>query len=369
MKLGIIGLGRRMGAFLECLRKAAPELVVSGIVDQNPENARSGLSEKERESVVIYESLKDLVERGRPDALAIGTRCDSHARFATEAARYDLPLFLEKPVATHMQQAQELESAFQKSRCSVLVSFPLRASILCRRAKYFLDQGVVGDPEHFLAVNYVPYGHRYFETKYREYSVTQGMFLQKATHDFDYLAFLAGSPIVRVAATSSCGRIYRDSKTRGNHPSESSAYLDHIGTPATGMNEDSSSALLEFANGGRAVYTQVFYARRTPRRGVAISGYKGLLEFDWYGNQIKMTHHHDPFDDVSTVNGAENHFGGDAKLAENFIAMIREGASSLAPIHAGLESAYACLAAKESAERGVFVDVRQLIIQNTAKKH
>lgn len=360
MKLGIIGLGHRTESLLEPFRKVAPDLAISGLVDRNPEKAIARLPEKERESVVCYDALEDLVERGKPDALVIGTRCDSHATFAMEAARYDLPLFLEKPVAIDMRQAEALEKAFQKSRCKVLVSFPLRASALCQRAKYFLDQGVVGHPEHLLAVNYVSYGSVYFETQYREYSVTQGLFLQKATHDFDYLAFLTGSPIVRVAAMNSCGRIYRDSRTRGDVPDENAIYLDEIGTPETGMNEDSSSALLEFANGAKGVYTQVFYSKRAPRRGVTISGYKGLLEFDWYQNQIKMTHHREPFEDVATITGEENHFGGDAKLAENFIAMIREGAPSIAPIQTGLESVYACLAAKESAERGCFMNVKQI---------
>ena len=32
------------------------------------------------------------------------------------------------------------------------------------------------------------------------FEITQGLFMQKATHDFDYMSYLVGSPIVRVAA-------------------------------------------------------------------------------------------------------------------------------------------------------------------------
>ena len=47
-------------------------------------------------------------------------------------------------------------------------------------------------------------------------------------------------------------------------------------------------------------------------------------------------------------------------LAENFIAVIKGEARSASPIAAGLRSVYTCLAAKESAATGRFVEVRQL---------
>lgn len=349
-----------MDTMLENFRKADPELEVVGLMDANPEEALKRLTEKERSTASVHETVEDLVRSAQPDALAIGTRCDSHAPLAIEAARFGLPIYLEKPIATSMAQAQALEAAFAESTSPVLVSFPLRTSALCQRAKQILDQGAVGRVEHLLAVNYVTYGNVYFDSWYRDHSVTQGLFLQKATHDFDYLAVLAGAPITRVAAMSSVGRVFRDTRSQGDHPDPFALYYDEIGTPETGMNEDSSSALLEFGNGARGVYTQVFYSKRSPKRGAAISGSQGLVEFDWYENTVKTTHHRAPYNDVSTVDGAEEHFGGDAVLAANFVAMVKDRAPSFAPLKAGLASVYACLAAKASAETGQFLNVRQV---------
>ncbi len=361
MKIGIIGLGRRMNGMLKGFQKIAPEMKVVGVVDSNPEQAKSHLREEDRADVRFFESIDELVKATQPDALAIGTQCDSHTAFAIQAAKYDIPLFLEKPVSINMEQALALEAAFENSRCKVVVSFPLRVSVVCERAKRLLDQGAVGRIEHLLAVNYVTYGNVYFDTWHRDYSVTQGLFLQKATHDFDYLTYLVGAPITRVAAMSSVGRVYRDKKTLVGNPDPYSIYLEKIGTPEEGMNEDSSSALLEFANGAKGVYTQVFFSARLPRRGVTISGHRGAVDFDWYKNKITCTHHREPFTDTIEVGGEDNHFGGDTKLAENFIAIIRDRTvPSLAPISTGLESVYACLAAKESAENGQFMNVRQL---------
>ncbi len=136
IRLGVVGYGGRLHALVkDVFRAVEPDLHVVGIVDPDPERVRSRLAEYEGGEVRFYESLDELVRRARPDALAIGTRCNLHTPHAIEASRYDLPLFLEKPVAISMEQALALERAFQNTRCQVVVSFPLRVSPLCVLAR------------------------------------------------------------------------------------------------------------------------------------------------------------------------------------------------------------------------------------------
>ena len=127
------------------------------------------------------------------------------------------------------------------------------------------------------------------------------------------------------------------------------------------MNEDCSSALLEFGSGAHGVYSQVFFARRdAAARGAIVSGYHGTVDFDWYRNDLKWVRHHSPY--TSTVSAGEglSHFGGDTELARDFVDMVEEGRKPRASIWDGIQSVYACLAAKESAETGRFIDVRQV---------
>jgi predicted dehydrogenase len=363
MRLGVIGCGGRISGLIKHdFLRADPDLRVVGVVDPNPEAARERLPERDRGEARFCASVAELIREARPDALAIGTRCDLHAPYAIEAAAYDLPLFLEKPVANSMAQALALEQAFASSRCRALVSFPLRVTPLCRKARAIIDQGGIGRVEHLLGINYVTYGDVYFKSWYRDHRVTQGLFLQKATHDLDYLAYLAGAPVTRVAAMAAKGRVYRDAATRRGTPDEAhSEFHEGIGTPETGMNEDSSSALVEFANGAQGVYTQVFFSRqKAAARGATISGLGGTLAFDWYENRMRRMPHHEPFLEVITPSDSAAHFGGDEVLGRNFAEMVKSGAAPLAPIRAGLESVFACLAAKESAETGRFVDVHRV---------
>jgi len=388
VRLGVVGHGSRIsGVIKHCLRKFAPELRVVGIVDPDEAGARGRLDECDRNDVIFYRSLPEMVRKAKLDALAIGTRCHLHAPYAIQAARYDLPLYLEKPVAISMRQAVALERAFEKSKCEVVVSFPLRVSALCVFARRLIEEGAVGTPEHILAVNYVPYGTCYWDGGYRNYAITQGLFLQKATHDFDYMMYLMGSRIVRVAAMATWGRVFGGKKRPGLYCSQCEEHdtclespqtrrrncsggtlRDHpcvfgadCGSPETGMNEDSSSALLEFASGVHGAYTQVFYSRRdAATRGATVSGYHGTISFDWYTNTVKRVRHHAPFTDVTKTGEGASHFGGDDELARDFISIIQGKGKSRTPIWAGIQSAYACLAAKESAETGRFVRVRQV---------
>jgi predicted dehydrogenase len=349
-----------------CMREVEKDLRIVAAIDPDEAGVREKLSESEAKEICFYQSVAEMVSKSGVEAIAIGTRCDLHTKYAIEAAATGLPIFLEKPVAISLEQAQALEAAFQTSTSEVVVSFPLRASPLCQRVKELLERGDIGLPEHVLAVNYVPYGDVYFNSWYRDVSLTGGLFLQKATHDFDYLAYCLRSPIVRVASMASKGRIYRDASLRDGGDDENSAYFENIGTPESGMNEDSSSTLLEFANGAKGVYTQVFYAKRgAASRGASFAGQQGTLRFDWCTDKANVYHHQRPFQDEIRVDSDLNHHGGDGVLAENFIKVVKGEAESIANIWQGLSSVYACLAAKESAETGKFCEVRALASSQT----
>jgi len=387
IRIGVMGFGHRIsGVINKVLREIEPDIRVVGIVDPDEAGARSRLAECDRKDAVFYRDADAMIRGGKPDALAIGTRCNLHAPYAVRAAKYDLPLYLEKPVAVTMRQATALERAFEDSKCEVVVSFPLRVSPLCVLARRLIAEGAIGTPEHILGVNYVPYGTCYWDGGYRNFEITRGLFLQKATHDLDYMMFLMDSSIVRVGAMWTRGRVFGGDRPAGlkcsqcdeqdtcpespqnrkrnasggrtsDHPC---VFGEDCGSPEAGINEDSSSALVEFGSGVHGAYTQVFYTRRDAAvRGATVSGYHGTLKFDWYANELIRVRHHAPFTDTARAGKGMSHFGGDLELARDFINVIRGKGRSRTPIGAGVQSVYACLAAKKSAETGRFVKVRQ----------
>ena len=383
IRLGIVGFGLRAGGIYRILKELDQDFHLGGIVDPDEKNIRGKLPEEEKKTP-FFKDIADLLKKGKVDAVLIGTRCNLHTELTVQALKYKIPIWLEKPVSISMEQALTLEKACRKKTARILVSFPLRATPIYDRTREIINSGRLGRIVHFNAVNYVSYGGVYFETAYRNFEVTQGLFLQKATHDFDYLCKILNSPVRRIAAMWSRGQIFGGSKPenlrcgecsetetcmesplnrmRGNSGGDTGNHLCpfsvRLGTPETGMNEDASSALIELENGIHGVYSQVFFTRRAGWRGATFSGYKGTLSFDWPKAEIRLTEHFSPFTTVMNAPVKDSHFGGDYELGRSFRDMILKGRPPLADIVDGLNSVYACLAAKQSAETGEFVNVR-----------
>jgi hypothetical protein len=195
-----------------------------------------------------------------------------------------------------------------------------------------------------------------------------------------------GSPIVRVSAMATRGQVYGGKKKKGlvcskcdeqetclespqnrRRNQSGGSLTDHpcVYSVDCGrgdeLNEDCSSALLEFGSGAHGIYTQVFFARRDAgTRGATVSGHLGTISFDWYTNELRRIRHHAPFSALERAGEGASHFGGDQELAANFIDVINGTAKTRTPIEAGIQSVYACLAARESAQKGRFAAVRQL---------
>ncbi|MCC7203550.1 MAG: Gfo/Idh/MocA family oxidoreductase [Phycisphaeraceae bacterium] len=392
IRLGVVGYGGRIHYVVnDAIRGLAPDARVVGVVDPDEAGVRKRLGDCDKQDAVFYKSLDEMVRQAKLDALLIGTRCNLHAVYGAQAAKYDLPLYLEKPIAVSMEQAIALEKAFENSRCQVVVSFPLRVSPLAELARKYIARGEIGQPIHVHAFNFVNYGTVYWEQAYRDYSITGGLFLQKATHDLDYLAYLMGKPIVRVAAMLTRGKVYGGDKPAGlicskcdeqdtciesprnrkrngsggnGHPDKPCVFSVDSGlpgNPTVSANEDCSSVVMEFEGGAHGVYSQVFFTRRDAgARGAIVSGYQGTVSFDWAQDQFRYVRHHAPFTATEKVGQVGSHAGGDQELAFDFLGVIRGKNKSRTPIQTGLASVYACLAARESAETGQFVPVRQV---------
>ncbi|KAF9118237.1 hypothetical protein BGX30_004723, partial [Mortierella sp. GBA39] len=215
---------------------------------------------------------------------------------------------------------------------------------------------------HVQAVNNVPYGGVYFHDWYRDEQETGGLFLQKATHDFDYIHHIIGGTPVRIGAMTS-KRVFRGDKPAGlrcsvcmeadcaervNADDSGSGIQDYCCFARDTGNEDSGSAMLMYDSGMHVSYSQNFFARRgAARRGARLLGYKGTLEFDFY---------------TQTVRANGRHFGGDAALAGHFVERLAGQAAAGPDLDAGLRSALICLKARESAETSAFVEIEPVTL-------
>ena len=395
MRLGVIGFGGRMQGVFRTLRRMEREAQLVAVTDPRKEEIKEELG-TEADGVAFFDDADRMLDSVELDGVMIGTRCSLHTHYAVKVAERRLPLYLEKPVATTMEDLKRLHAAFKKSGTGdkVVVSFPLRLTYHVQLAKEMIEAGEIGTLEHVQAVNNVPYGGRaYFQGWYRDWDETHGLWLQKATHDLDYIAYLFGQRPVRAAGmmsqrvlgpagkrsvgfTMPMEQACRDCPRQEECPESPYNKFYRLGEgedvtqgetfmrrrPTMCMfgdgikNQDNGSCLVEFESGAQAVYTQNFFVRRQAAfRGATLIGYRGSIQFDWYSNTFRLVYHHRTRVENVELASRSGHGGGDLELVRSFVKVIRDGEPSRSPLDAGIWSAYLCLKVDESCRTGRFV--------------
>lgn len=375
--LGFIGYGLRSETMMKAFRALECNINVSAIVDPNHAEISKGLvGDPVFKDTKYYTSADEMLKNHDFDGIFIGTRCSLHSSLASKVLEKNIPLFLEKPVCISSEQYFELKNAAKGKEHTTVVSFPLRVSPIVVEMKKIVGSGVLGKLTMVQAINNVPYGSVYYHSWYRDSSETGGLFLQKATHDLDYINFITGELPISVCAKTTNMHFNGDKNPNLeciNCPeyftcNESSYVVKNImkddvqgkmccftNPPA---NEDGASAIFTTKSGALISYNQNFVVKKgAGRRGARFIGTEASVEFDFYTSEIRVDRYFTPQTVTHKFNFAEGmHFGGDESLALDFMNVLN-GENAQSDLNAGLQSAACCLAAKEAAEKGKFIPI------------
>ncbi len=377
-RIGIIGCGDRVGGLVKnYFGVHFKDMAVTAIADIDLDKAKKRLEnmpEYDENKISFYTDGFEMLEKEELDGVMIGTRCNLHTQFAVEALKRNIPIFLEKPVATTLEDYYRLKEAVEKSEAGGITSFPLRLTDIVKKAKEIYDSGILGTLSQVQAFNNVNYGRVYYKNWYRDDSITGGLFLQKSTHDVDYINYILGKQPVELCAMES-KMVYK-----GNEPEnlkcedcpkvdtcdESARVIKNKYNDVTWPycsygkdvgNQDSGTILMKYDDGLHVVYTQNFVVRKEAgKRGMRMIGQRATMEFNWNENALRVIHHEEYKIDTYMIYPMPGigHSGGDYALIRDFEKLI-EGDKSVSCLADGLSSAYVCLKAKESAETHKFV--------------
>ncbi|MHB1000277.1 MAG: Gfo/Idh/MocA family protein [Armatimonadota bacterium] len=385
LKVGIIGYGGRIQGMIDLMQRYDNKIEITAITDLRNDEIKEQMKAagKDPDKVSFYTDADEMLDNNEFDGVMVGTRCSLHTKMGIKVLDRNIPLFLEKPVATNMEDLIALRDAGERTSTQAVVSFPLRVTPLVKLAKEIIDSGKIGTVEHVQAWNNVPYGAVYYQYWYRDENETQGLFLQKATHDFDYINSILGTE-PQIISAMTAKRVYKGDRPAGKKCDECDEFESCLESPYHEMftkqivgrmrpnglmcgfavdtgNEDSGSALIQYESGMHVCYSQNFFARRgAAKRGATLFGYKGTVEFDWYTDELKVIMHHSPrVETIKCDPGVVTHGGGDLLLIDSFVRIMKgEDHKSVAPLDAGLLSVLMCLKAKESAATKTFQEIR-----------
>ncbi|MCF7854778.1 MAG: Gfo/Idh/MocA family oxidoreductase [Candidatus Pacebacteria bacterium] len=119
----IVGCGH-MGASHARAYHGRKDCRIVGVVSRGPES-RGRLS-RDLGGLPEFDNYEDVLEATRPDVVVIGTYTDTHAPFAIRAMEQGAHVFVEKPIALTVEEAETVVAKARETGRKVVVGYILR---------------------------------------------------------------------------------------------------------------------------------------------------------------------------------------------------------------------------------------------------
>jgi predicted dehydrogenase len=191
--VAIVGLGK-MGILHAGIVNSIPDARVKAICEKDP--LLTKLAKKLLpKTIAFYDNHMRMVEEEALDIVFITSPIDTHVPLVVDLARANskLSLFVEKPLAVYVNEAQAACEAVTNLRGTHMVGFQKRHSPVFRMAKQVVENGSLGDLLFFRSSTFSSDVLRESKT-WRFRSGTGGVLLDLASHLLDLLLWLFGEP-------------------------------------------------------------------------------------------------------------------------------------------------------------------------------
>jgi predicted dehydrogenase len=152
----------------------------------------------------IFSGWRELADRRRmADAVLITTQDVLHAEPAIAFAELGYHVLLEKPMATTEADCRRIVEAVERAGVLFAVCHVMRYSPYTALVKQVVDAGRLGQVvsvQHLEPVGFLHHAHSYVRGPWRSERSSTFMLLAKSCHDLDWLQYVIGRSIRRVAS-------------------------------------------------------------------------------------------------------------------------------------------------------------------------
>lgn len=323
LRVGVIGAGLIAGCHVRAYARAAGARVVA-VADTRLAKAEQLAASVGAEARA---GLDEVLALGT-DVISVCTPPSSHAELTVRALGAGQHVLCEKPVALSLSDAERIQRAAAASDRVLMIGHVSRYEPDHRAAKDLVEAGQIGDVAmmaHSLTTSLPGWSEGGWLARPEE---SGGPLLDLAVHSFDYLAWVIGSPAVRVHAVAA-------------------------GSPAGPATY--GLATVRYASGamGQVEASWAHPAGRGFQAAVEIVGSDGRISWDY-----------------DSINGGAVHLAdggvtwldplgerGYASEIAAFTAAVRAGGPSPVPVSDGVAATRTALAALHSARTGEPVDL------------
>lgn len=271
--LGFVGAGNYASRMLIPAFKAAGAqfhtIVTAGGINGVIHGEKAGFAEASTDMAAMLANVTI-------NTVAIVTRHDTHARFVAQALKAGKNVFVEKPLALHHTELDEVQAAYDAAHHSgngphLMVGFNRRFSPQVEKMKALLQ--AVKEPKSFIMTmnaGAIPANHWT-----QDNAVGGGRIIGEACHFIDLMRFLAGSPIVSIQA-----------RRMGDAPGM--VITEDKASITLGFEDGSFGTILYLANGAASFpkeRIEVFAAGRV----LQLDNFRKLKGYGWPGfNKLNL---------------------------------------------------------------------------------
>jgi predicted dehydrogenase len=196
VKLAVIGAGA-IGKKHAAIAAELPGCRLVGICDAN--STVQSLSDEF--GVKFYSDYEEMIASQSPDGVIIATPTELHTPVGIACARHGVHLFVEKPIASDLPDAQKLVESAHENGVRLLVGHHRRFNPLVEMTRRTIQEGKIGKLVAVSSLWVILKPSDYFDVEWRRQS-GGGPVLINMIHDIDNMRHICGE-IKRVYAETS----------------------------------------------------------------------------------------------------------------------------------------------------------------------
>jgi len=198
LKFAVIGTGRMGLWHAKNIKLTVPHASLVAVSDVDRRAGRRGSKET---GVPMFTDYRKMLRDVNLDAVCVVTSTDTHAPIATEAAEAGLNVFVEKPMAVTIKEADRLERTVRKSGVKLQVGFMRRFDPAYAHAKKRIENGDIGKPIIFKSTSRDPFPPPVWACDPKHGG---GLQIEMHAHDYDLGRWLMGSEVATVFTKAEC---------------------------------------------------------------------------------------------------------------------------------------------------------------------
>lgn len=397
LKIAIVGIGSRGTSCFGELLKERQDVEITALCDPNPVRAKAAAEVLEIQPL-IYPSMEDMAAKEKLDGVIITSPDCCHHDCAMTALKYGWNVLIDKPLATNMADGREIIETAKKAGKTVMIGFNLRHNAVLKRLKSIIESGILGHV--FIAENREFYdgGRTYMSRWNRLFSKTGGLWIHKASHDFDIFNWLLGFPKpVRVSSFAavnvltpegfpfeleaghqpgpSCNVCYYKDKCKdryllsenelklwGPEAQAADGYIKNLCMYLSDKdNHDNGLAIVEYENGIKVSLFETFIGSKNDRI-YTIAGDRGIAEVSLTNRTITVTPRWGG--EIVTYHVREEeggHGGADPRLVDTFCKVLKGELTAPSTAEHGLLATALGQAAEISRREHRMVEMSELL--------